>query len=359
MLFDFRLLQRARNHRDLQGFTTQTVHEAATLDFPLPVTLSPDALERFQDIKTLRSPAFQSVTLPHHSTLTQYGAHIDPHNSLISDLSLYYRDEIADHRALHATRPFRPCLTHPGDVISAVAKGGYNYYHFLIDELPKLAAWPDRSTAALYIHAAAPFQKDALELLGIQNIIDATKVKALRVQGNTYATTPTSCPGLASPWVTQWLRDQFLPLAQAPAHPTPKIFLNRRNTSSRNITNNDEILAWAQSQGFVEIQAEKLTFAQQVGLFAQAQDIIAPHGAGLTNLIFAPSSARVIELLSDVAYRDPTIHNEVCYWHIANLRGQRYGALECPSAPARSANQYHLKVPLSWLDKLYQAIQGA
>ena len=60
-------------------------------------------------------------------------------------------------------------------------------------------------------------------------------------------------------------------------------------------------------------------------LFRQAKTIIAPHGAGLANLIFAPSDCRVVELISDpIAHmNDPR--------RIQDARGQRGAVVPCTS----------------------------
>jgi capsular polysaccharide biosynthesis protein len=59
---------------------------------------------------------------------------------------------------------------------------------------------------------------------------------------------------------------------------------------------------------------------EQVELFNQASFIVAPHGASLTNLVFLPSSALVIELL-------PASFVNRANWYIANVRCQKYGFL--------------------------------
>ena len=51
--------------------------------------------------------------------------------------------------------------------------------------------------------------------------------------------------------------------------------------------------------GFVDVLPETLSFADQVRLFAAADVILAETGAALTNLIFAPRSARIVVLGAD------------------------------------------------------------
>ncbi|HBW56875.1 MAG TPA: hypothetical protein DEF27_03370, partial [Oscillatoriales bacterium UBA8482] len=50
--------------------------------------------------------------------------------------------------------------------------------------------------------------------------------------------------------------------------------------------------------GVVPVELETLSVAEQARLFAHAKVIIAPHGAGLTNLMFCSPETIVIELVS-------------------------------------------------------------
>jgi capsular polysaccharide biosynthesis protein len=57
---------------------------------------------------------------------------------------------------------------------------------------------------------------------------------------------------------------------------------------------------------------ESMSVIEQAALFSQAEIIIAPHGSGLTNLIFCQPNTKVIELFSpNYVYH--------CYWWISNL----------------------------------------
>ena len=76
----------------------------------------------------------------------------------------------------------------------------------------------------------------------------------------------------------------------------PHFILSRKNSTYRNLLNEDELMNALLPYGLVSVQVEKLSFAQQVGLFQQAKLIIAPHGAGLTNITYCHADTVVIEL---------------------------------------------------------------
>lgn len=71
-----------------------------------------------------------------------------------------------------------------------------------------------------------------------------------------------------------------------------KIYL-RRNSGTRVVVNTDELESLLVARGYVIIEAEKLTFSQQVQLFENAKAIVAPTGAALCNAIFCKPGTQV------------------------------------------------------------------
>ncbi len=65
------------------------------------------------------------------------------------------------------------------------------------------------------------------------------------------------------------------------------IYLKRNNNRLRHIKNNDEIELIAKKNKFTVIDADNLSLLEQILLFSQANIIISPHGAGLTNIVFS------------------------------------------------------------------------
>lgn len=85
------------------------------------------------------------------------------------------------------------------------------------------------------------------------------------------------------------------------------------------------ISACAQSQGFLPVRFEDMDFHQQAEAIHNAEAIIAPHGAGLANLLFARDNLRILELNRALDGKS-WIH--ACFYQIAERRGQRYVYLD-------------------------------
>jgi capsular polysaccharide biosynthesis protein len=68
---------------------------------------------------------------------------------------------------------------------------------------------------------------------------------------------------------------------------------------------------------FTVIRPGELDFIEQVALFQSAEIIVAPHGAGLSNIVFCKPGTKIIEIFSSY-YLNP------CYWYISQEVGLEY-----------------------------------
>lgn len=89
-----------------------------------------------------------------------------------------------------------------------------------------------------------------------------------------------------------------------------KIFL-RRNSRIRKLTNAAEIEKIMVNRGYAIVEAEHLTFSQQVQLFTNARIIVAPTGAALVNAIFCKPATQVVILLAE--------HENMIYKYWTNM----------------------------------------
>ncbi|WP_372801591.1 glycosyltransferase family 61 protein [Paracoccus seriniphilus] len=77
----------------------------------------------------------------------------------------------------------------------------------------------------------------------------------------------------------------------------PKRFLiSRSKAKQRKLIGEDDLLAQLRPYGFEAFIAEDHTPLEQIAAFSQAEFIVAPHGAGMTNIMFASESCHAIEL---------------------------------------------------------------
>ncbi|MEL6281126.1 MAG: glycosyltransferase family 61 protein [Pseudomonadota bacterium] len=74
------------------------------------------------------------------------------------------------------------------------------------------------------------------------------------------------------------------------------LYLRRGQEKLRNLTNTAEMDALMARHDFEAFQPAASNFADQVSLCAEAQTIVAVHGAALANILFAPPGTRVVEV---------------------------------------------------------------
>jgi capsular polysaccharide biosynthesis protein len=123
-------------------------------------------------------------------------------------------------------------------------------------------------------------------------------------------------------YLPRWYLAEFLRRV-APRRPperTRRIYIARAGNASRRIVNEAELTARLERLGFVAYALEKLPVAQQIELFHDAEMVVAPHGAGLANLLFA-ENARVLEL-----FEGPLLRPH--YYFLSKACGHAYAALQ-------------------------------
>jgi capsular polysaccharide biosynthesis protein len=193
-------------------------------------------------------------------------------------------------------RRFRLLKRRRGTALLLGAANSDNYYHWLVDSVPRwkmlqVAGWAKYDFVLLHSKPLR-FQDEVLDRL------EVPMEKRLRCQKNlvhqferlVVPSMPFPVEDVA-PWLCPYLRSLFPETVSSPE----KVYL-RRGTGRRRLVNEGELQAALQERGFVSVEPQHLTVAEQAKLLGRARCVVAPHGAALTNIIFAPSGALVLEL---------------------------------------------------------------
>ncbi|MEL6928884.1 MAG: glycosyltransferase family 61 protein [Cyanobacteria bacterium J06600_6] len=108
---------------------------------------------------------------------------------------------------------------------------------------------------------------------------------------------------------------RFLP--QRPPRPQHHIYISRAKAPlGRHIANEAALLKALTPLKFKKYILEDMPFSQQIELFYDAKIVVAPHGAGLSNLLFG-KHLKVLELFSQ-----PTVTPH--YYYLAKSMGHEY-----------------------------------
>lgn len=286
------------------------------------------------------------------------------------------------YRIIHETTPFlrlatnrrlklcaQSCLPASENVDSALCslvdfRGLHAlYYHWFLDCLPRIFAaehhleTTGQPCCFLVPAQLAPWQEESLHRLGY-----GSSDRILRHSPQRHANIRTPCLIAASshrhqhatrapfdalsPATIRQLRSRLCSPIDEGNHPDlpRKIFITRNRASSRRLLNTEAISSHLQARGFSSIDLEGLSLSEQIALFQHASHIVAVHGAGLTNLLYA-REASVLEIFSLQHGVRPD------YFQIACINLLNYFHYACPSVNA--SNDIHLDP--SVLDQFLEA----
>jgi len=211
--------------------------------------------------------------------------------------------------------------------------GRKNYFHFIIDYLPFIfysRICKQTRNLPILMTNLYPVQKGIMEAFDINprgiELLDS------HITGNPCvfrfqdAYVPSHVP----------LSDRVNLLRMAiKADALPKgekmLFISRHHNpeAPSRLSNTEPLQKALENYGFETVFAEDLSVLQQRELFSKARVIVGVHGAGLTNVIFAPRSALLIEIMNEVSNRD-SMRLRDCFRRICAINGQSYLRMVCP-----------------------------
>ena len=196
--------------------------------------------------------------------------------------------------------------------------GCKNYYHWIIDTLPRLKAVlgnPELGKLPIIVNSDfGGFQIKTLEALGMdisrfqpapaEHVLHFDEVyiphiyeRQFRVNGE-----PEYMLPVIPKWKVDWLHN-MLGQYMTPRGDLPRrIFLSREGASFRQCLNEADIFALAQSYGFEKVKNEELDWTDQLALYAGAEAVFGVHGAGFTNTVFSKPGLKIIELYNRGAF---------------------------------------------------------
>ncbi len=193
------------------------------------------------------------------------------------------------------------------------------YAHWVLDTLPRLYALDRSPTDDLQIIVSRPladWHKESLAMLGLENMrFVALEDRCLQLE-TLYFPGYVGDPGNHHPQGCRWLRERFLKDYKK-ERGTRRLYITRRLARGRRVLNEEELQPILNDYGFEIVETENLSFRGKVELLSDAEIVVGPHGGGLTNLLFAPQSCRVLELF------DPG-HLNAAYYALADALGQEY-----------------------------------
>jgi len=184
----------------------------------------------------------------------------------------------------------------------SIGRDGFwdNYYHSLIDNLPRIYAlhrepfsrWHEivmllsrepRDYERVVLEAILPCNVRTVVIRHANACVRPRKAVLLPFLSEGYGR--ASLPSEYIKWFQARLFERLS------IHPVPaqneRVYVSRAQAAKRRFTNERAFVDALIAIGFKCVFLEQLTFSEQVALFSRAGCVVARHGAGLTNLLFA------------------------------------------------------------------------
>ena len=324
--------------------TYQLVGYSSHLNLNLPKTIQGQVHWKFRKYQQQTAPSCYIAKIPGGSVVGRNGAIVTADGTLLTDLSRewFFRDQ--QHPLLFRFK--LPAPTHlEGTTISLATRSGWNYYHWLLDLLPRIAvlerggvniqeadqvivnggrgryrlmpkgvAW-ENYHEHFQLDSIQPFFKAPWRLLDSRpqpffkaswRLLDAGPGKNYQCE-NLIVPSHVGLGSDTPAWVVQWLCQKFI---SGPLPRRERIFVSRRKAEYRYLTNQAAVSELLGHWGFREVVLEQMPFQEQVMLFAAAEAVVSQNGSGLANILFCQPGTVVVEIFSP----DYVQH---CFWVLA------------------------------------------
>ena len=192
-----------------------------------------------------------------------------------------------------------------------------NYYHFLVDSLPRVWALrhPALRDVPITLYLTRPLSAEKKELLRAflpPNVSLKKTHRFTRLNVDRYIHLPYLSKDrvsynpdqseLSGGFIPQeyldFVREYMLGQDIRESVPSPDfVFISRQGASMRQLKNEEDVTDFLGARGFIKIHPEKYSLAEQAHLFDSADVVVAQHGAALANLIYMREGA-VVEVFS-------------------------------------------------------------
>lgn len=233
---------------------------------------------------------------PANHAVIEAGFHFDV-NVLVNSLKLgRFHPYLRRYRAQGdlRTRATLPVATHISGTVAALNnRAAHNFYHWLIEIAPRIAAIELAGIEPDYflIDCQSGFQKSILAMLGIRPERVLQPHSGLHVRSDEMIFVPETNVAVLKHFVAMLEK-----CIQWDASAQRRLYISRRQARNRKIVNEIELERFLVANGFESVCFEDLTVADQFRLMRESATVVTAHGAALANTIFARPGTNIVEI---------------------------------------------------------------
>ncbi len=325
------------------------------LDYPLPPTPG----EEFTSVRWTASGPSRLFYMQGARILGDEGAVISPDNRVFADFTLPPADDWREH-ACFKRRRIPPVQTLKGWYATVAWPESKFFFHWMIEALPRMAVLGESAEVLDGLFVPSPLQnyhRESLAQLGFgpDKLIPLSPDAHFQPE---HLFVPQAFAMYNPPrWVPEWFKRSYLPAPDAPTTTTSpsckRIYISRADAPMRQVANETAVAAMLARHGFSSVRLSEHAFSEQARIFNDADVIVGPHGAGLSNLVFCREGTTVIEVL-------PPRWMAPCFMTLAFAARCRYHhLLGSPREGTGNPQRDDIDIPLDELDRLLQTVLAA
>lgn len=292
------------------GLAKETILYEIYPPVPIPKVKREEELQLLKGKPKCSNKAF-IVKIPRGRVWQEYAV-ISPDNKLLWDVSVEWSPWLPEKHSIFQEKEL-PALTLINETVAVLNHfAAKNFNHWMLEVLARIHLIQETGIKIdKYIinHRSLLFQLETLAACGITSDQIIQPHEHFHLQARELVV--PSYVHLPNAWSINYVREIFLahrPIEKLVGY--ERIYIKRRNY--RKVINEAEILGILNKYGFKSILLEEMPLKKQLKIFFNAQVIVSPHGAGLTNLVFCNPGTRVVELFSP-NFLEPH------YWLISQL----------------------------------------
>lgn len=202
-----------------------------------------------------------------------------------------------------------------------------NYFHWTTETLPRMLAVEELGYSDYTVLLTADAPKVCIEMLELLFGIPPARIlanshphlcaKRVLVSSFVHARPADAPYNLYAASILEKIKTKALQKVDWKGSKFSRRFIiSRKGAGQRQILNETALQAHLGIENLQILSLDGLNFSEQVQLFANAELIIAVHGAALTNLLYA-QTAKVVELYP--SNRSTSMNDAYCYQQISQL----------------------------------------
>ena len=329
------------------SFVGKEAFEKEVVMAPVSVTENPpghldkEVFFKFPPLYNRVQPEQYILTLKNGRLWGNNGAVITGNDRFIADVSKEFgpaKFDPAKHSVFNRIKLRKP-ETFKGSIAVIASPGSNVYAHWLCDILPRIfllkqSGILDKVDKILINYSKLDFQEESLERLAIPKgkLINCIDDFNFHLTADTvFVPSYPNEHGTVNPWVCKEVKKLFKtdgPEKNKFGH--KRLYISRSRAVGRKIVNEDVVFQFLQeAYGFVKVYTEDYTLTEKVNMFQQAECIVAPHGGGMTNILFCEAGCKIVDIF-------PPGDFDTFFWSISNSNKLEYyyyfGKGEMPTA---------------------------